>query len=177
MSRARGRRAAGRALLALGALAPALASAQAHPLVERDATHVRIRHAGSEALARRRVPLTCRALEELARLLEQPFPAHAAAVRVTRVAPRERAEYVLCLLADGTLVAGRQAHRLDPGGDAAGAPRGEIASAQPPLERPGPSMWLLTLPLTREATVLLEVRAEETGGRVDTLAIDARVLP
>jgi hypothetical protein len=103
--------------------------------------------------------------------VERPLPARASALRLIRSAPPEIVEYVLCVTSEGVLVVGRQVLGFDFATQRYVFSRGEIERSYPPLEQAGPWTWLLAIPVSRERTVVLEVRSDGPRSPVESVTI------
>ena len=109
--------------------------------------------------ALRDAPVPCHTLVGFLEMLERPLPDGAFALRVSRSSPPDAQELALCVTADGTLIVGSQRFARDARGRRGRLVRGEIERAFPPLEGSGPWRWLVSIALSREVSVTLEVSA------------------
>ena len=150
-------------------LVAAEASGQALPSPPTDRAYVA--SDGNELSVRRNVPVPYRTLEALNAALAHPFPASARAIRLVRAAPPEVIEYALCVTGDGTLILGEQVFAGDVAKGRNVLVRGGITRGYPPLGRPGPWVWLLELPVSREMNATLILYATTAGWPVRTMLI------
>ena len=162
-------------LTAVAAFTAPGASGQTLPDPLRDSAY--LKSDGNELIVLRNAPVSYRTLEALNASIERPFPASSRVIRLVRAAPPEVIDYVVCVTADGTLILGEQVFAVD----AAQGPnvfvRGEITRGYAPLQRPGPWVWLLELPVSREMNATLVLRATTSGWPVRTVLIDVRREP
>ena len=129
------------------------------PTGERPAAPFRLQSGGNELVAAPQAPVAYTTLEELTGAIVVPLSTHEAPIRVVRASPPQTIDYVLCVTKDGTLVVGERVHTFD---DAQGRyvfTRGGIARSYPPLDATGAWRWLIEVPLSRDVTVTLELRA------------------
>lgn len=162
------------AMLALSMLATGAGSAE--PAREPRAPvplhlELRLEAEGNQLVVRQRAPVTYSSLDGLAAGLEQALPARASAFRLFRASPAELIEYVLCVTREGVLVVGQQTRTWDFAARRYVFARGEIERGYQPLERPGPWTWLLAVPLSRERSVTLELRADAGSWPVESVTI------
>jgi hypothetical protein len=158
-------------LLALVVVAVAsLAHGQALPSPPSDG--LLLRSEGNELTAWRTAPVVFRSLEALTAALEHPLPSRSRAIRLVRASPPETIEYFACVTPEGTLIFGEEVLALDRATGQARAVRRGLTRAYPPLEYGGHWIWLVELPLSREATVTLEIRATTPSWPVRNVTID-----
>lgn len=112
---------------------------------------------GSRLTVFREAPVAFSTLYEMTTALAQPLGDRARAASLVRSSPPQAVEYVLGVTREGTLVVGEQVFDLE--GDRPSFVRGEIWRAYAPLQRPGPWTWLVAIPVSREATAVLELKA------------------
>jgi hypothetical protein len=143
------------------ALVLVAAGADAEPLPTggRQATPFRLQSDGNELVVAPQAPVAYTALEELTGAIGVPLATPAAPIRVVRAAPPQTIDYVLCVTKDGTLVVGERVHTLDDSQGRYVFTRGGIARSYPPLDEAGAWRWFIEVPLSREVTVTLELRA------------------
>jgi len=156
-------------------LVAAEASGQALPSPATDRVYVK--SDGNELSVRRNVPVPYRTLEALNGALEHPFPASARAIRLVRAAPPEVIDYALCVTGDGTLILGEQVFAVDVAKGRNVFVRGGATRGYPPLGRPGPWVWLLELPVSREMNATLILYATTAGWPVRAMVIDVSQEP
>ena len=129
------------------------------PTGERPAVPFRLLSGGNELVVAPQAPVAYTTLEQLTGAIGAPLATHEAPIRVVRASPPQTIDYVLCVTKDGTLVVGERVHTFD---DAQGRyvfTRGGIARSYPPLDATGAWRWLIEVPLSRDVTVTLELRA------------------
>ena len=140
-------------------LVASVVDAEPLPTGERPAAPFRLQSGGNELVAAPQAPVAYTTLEELTGAIVVPLSTHEAPIRVVRASPPQTIDYVLCVTKDGTLVVGERVNTFD---DAQGRyvfTRGQIARSYPPLDEAGAWRWLIQVPLSREVTVTLELRA------------------
>ena len=84
----------------------------------------------------------------------------AAPVRVVRAWPPEEIDYLFSVTNTGTLVLGERVHTLDAAERQYVFARGQIVRSYPSLSVPEGWLWLVDVPLSRETTVTLQLRAQ-----------------
>lgn len=141
------------------ALAAVDAHAEPRPPAGPERAPIRVQSGGNELIALRQAPVAYTSLDQIVVDVARPGATRAAPIRVVRASPRQTIEYVFGVTNAGTLVVGERVHTFDEGRQRYLFTQGEIARSYPPLEERGGWLWLLALPLSREATVMLEVRA------------------
>ena len=140
-------------------LVAAVVDAEPLPAGERPAVPFRLLSGGNELVVAPQAPVAYTTLEQLTGAIGAPLATREAPIRVVRASPPQTIDYVLCVTKDGTLVVGERVHTFD---DAQGRyvfTRGGIARSYPPLDATGAWRWLIEVPLSREVTVTLELRA------------------
>ena len=140
-------------------LATVGADAQPLPPVGRQAAPLRIQSGGNELIAAAHAPVGYTALGDLVADIGGALTRRSAPIRVVRASPPQTIDYVLCVTKEGTLVVGERIHTLDESQRRYVFTRGEIARSYPPLDDAGAWRWLVEVPLSRELTVTLELRA------------------
>lgn len=133
---------------------------------------VRLRSNGNEFSARRTAPVSYRSLDALTAALEHPLQGRSRVIRLVRASPPETIEYTVCVMSDGTLVFGEQTFTLDPATGRHVLIKHGLTRAYPALEYLRRWVWLVELPLSREVTVTLEIRAAGAGWPVRSVTID-----
>lgn len=154
--------------------APVLDAAEVRPVVVSvTADGFEISGEGNSVTGVRRAPVPYSELSGLyaAMLREEPIPA---AARLVRTTPPQVIDYVFCVTEDGALVVGQQVRTLDSSGRYA-LSEGAIKRAYVALEASGPWTWIVDIPLGREITLSLEVRALTTGWPVRAVSVTPRV--
>ena len=131
---------------------------------------------GNAVTGRRRAPVPYTSFGMVADAVrsEQPLPA---AVRVTRANPPQVIDYVFCVTDDGVLVIGEQVRTLDGPSGRYVFTEGLIKRAYPALEATAPWTWIVDIPLGREITLTLEVKAMTATWPVRALAVTPSVTP
>ena len=140
-------------------LVTAVVDAEPLPTGERPAVPFRLLSGGNELVVAPQAPVAYTTLEQLTGAIGAPLATHEAPIRVVRASPPQTIDYVLCVTKDGTLVVGERVNTFD---DAQGRyvfTRGGIARSYPPLDATGAWRWLIEVPLSRDVTVTLELRA------------------
>lgn|SRR5574341_516340 len=141
------------------ALAVVDGHAEPRPVAGPERLSIRVQSGGNELTALRDAPVAYTSLDALVADIARPGAGRATPIRVVRASPRQTIEYVFGVTSTGTLVVGERVHTFDEGRQRYLFTQGEIARSYPPLEERGGWLWLLAVPLGREATVMLEVRA------------------
>ena len=83
---------------------------------------------------------------------------------------------MLCVTSDGTLVLGERLQTFDPGERRYVMTKGEIARSYRPLDTRDGWLWLVEVALSREVTVVLEVRAPASWP-VESVSVTADHVP
>lgn len=146
-------------------------SVEAQALPSPAAEWVSLRSDGNE-LSARRTAVPYRSLEALTAALEHRLPDRSRALRLVRTSPPQTIDYTVCVTSDGTLVLGEQVFGLDRETRRNVPVRHGLTRAYPPLEHVGSWIWLVALPVSREVTVTLVVRATSPGWPVGSVTID-----
>ena len=147
------------AVLAALLLVAVRAAPQSAP-VALDQSLIRIQSQGNELFAMREAPVAYSTLEQIATSIAGASATRTAApVRVIRTSPPQEIDYLFCVTNGGTLVLGERIHTR-----AAGEPRyvfarGAILRSYPSLNVSDGWLWLVDVPLSRETTVTLQLRA------------------
>ena len=125
-----------------------------------DQSLIRVQSQGNELFAMREAPVAYSTLEQIATSIGGSAPARTAApVRVVRTSPPQEIDYLFCVTNGGTLVLGERVHtRAAPERPYMFA-RGAIVRSYPSLSVPEGWRWLVEVPLSRETTVTLQLRA------------------
>ena len=154
------------------ALVAARAEGQPRPPAAVDRSPIRVQSGGNELVALRRAPVAYTTLEQLVADIGRAAADRPAPIRVVRAAPQQTIDYVLCVTSSGTLVVGEREHTVDVGERRYVFTRGEISRSYPPLDAPDGWLWLVDIPLSRETTVTLELRASARWP-VEAIAVTA----
>ena len=141
-----------------------------------DAERFDISAEGNSVTGRRRapVPYTTLAMVSDAVRREAPMPT---AVRVMRAVPQQVIDYVFCVTDDGVLVIGEQVRTLEAPSGRYVFTEGTIRRAYPALEATPPWTWIVEIPLGREITLTLEIKAMMAEWPVSAVAVTPSVRP
>lgn len=147
-------------LAALAALLIAVARAepQAGP-VALDQSLIRVESQGNELFAMREAPVAYSTLEQIATSIVATSATRRAPVRVIRNSPPQEIDYLFSVTNGGTLVLGERIHTPLAGERRYVFARGAIVRSYPSLSVPEGWLWLVDVPLSRETTVTLQLRA------------------
>jgi hypothetical protein len=131
---------------------------------------------GNTVTGRRRAPVPYTSLAMVADAVrrEQPMPA---AVRLTRAVPQQIIDYVFCVTDDGVLILGEQVRTLEGPSGRYVFTEGSIRRAYPALEATAPWTWIVDIPLGREITLTLEIKAMVAAWPVRAVAVTPSVTP
>jgi hypothetical protein len=120
---------------------------------------IRVQSQGNELFAMREAPVAYSTLDQISTSIAGKSMRRTAPVRVIRTSPAEEIDYLFCVTNGGTLVLGERVHTRAAGQAQYVFARGEIVRSYPSLNVPEGWFWLVDVPLSREATVTLQVRA------------------
>jgi len=129
------------------------------PPVALDQSMIRVVSQGNELFAMREAPVAFSRLEQMSASLNAAGSTYAAPVRVVRVSPSQEIDYLFCVTTGGTLVLGERIHTRAAGERRYVFERGAIVRSYPSLNVAEGWLWLVDVPLSREATVTLQLRA------------------
>jgi hypothetical protein len=129
------------------------------PPVALDQSMIRVVSQGNELFAMREAPVAYSRLEQMSASLNAAGSTHAAPVRVVRVSPSQEIDYLFCVTTGGTLVLGERIHTRAAGERRYVFERGAIVRSYPSLNVAEGWLWLVDVPLSRETTVTLQLRA------------------
>jgi hypothetical protein len=129
------------------------------PPVALDQSMIRVVSQGNELFAMREAPVAYSRLEQMSASLNAAGSTYAAPVRVVRVSPSQEIDYLLCVTTGGTLVLGERIHTRAAGERRYVFERGAIVRSYPSFNVPEGWLWLVDVPLSRETTVTLQLRA------------------
>ena len=153
---------------------PSARAADVRPVVvTMESDRFDVRGEGNTLTALRRAPVAYASLADLFKVVGDPTPVPAA-VRLVRSTPPQVIDYVLCVTEDGMLIVGQQVRTLDAAGQYAFT-EGAIKRAYPALEAIAPWTWIVDIPLGREVSLSLEVRAMANGWPVRAVLISPSV--
>ena len=124
-----------------------------------DQSLIRVQSQGNELFAMREAPVAYSTLEQIATSIAGASATRMAPVRVIRASPPEEIDYLLCVTNGGTLVLGERIHTRAAGERRYVFARGAILRSYPSLNVPDGWLWLVDVPLSRETTVTLQLRA------------------
>lgn len=125
-----------------------------------DQSAIRVQSSGNELFAMRQAPVAYSTLEQIVTAIARASVTRAAPVRVVRAWPPEEIDYLFSVTNTGTLVLGERVHTLDAGERRYVFARGQIVRSYPSLSVPEGWLWLVDVPLSRETTVTLQLRAQ-----------------
>ena len=129
------------------------------PSVGLDQSLIRVHSQGNELFAMREAPVAYSTLEQIATSIGGAATRRTPPVRVIRTSPPEEIDYLLCVTNGGTLVLGERVHSRATGDRPFVFSRGAIVRSYPSLSVPDGWLWLVDVPLSRETTVTLQLRA------------------
>jgi hypothetical protein len=129
------------------------------PPVTLDQSMIRVQSQGNELFAMREAPVAFSTLEQIARGIAATGATRTAPVRVVRASPPEEIDYLFCVTNGGTLVLGERVNTRSAGESRYVFARGAIVRSYPSLSVPEGWLWLVDVPLSRETTVTLQLRA------------------
>jgi len=164
---------AARAFVALALIAVhpgALEPAEIRPVVVRigdDRFEVSAEGNMLTGLRRSAVPFV--SVTDLVRDVARPAPL-AASARLVRSVPPQVVDYVFCITDDGVLVVGQQVRARAASG-AYTFTEGGIKRAYSALEGTVPWTWIVDIPLAREVSLTLQVRAMAPGWPVRAVTV------
>jgi hypothetical protein len=122
-----------------------------------DQAAIRVQSHGNELIVLRRAPVTYSTVEQMYAGIGAPRPAGPPPVRVVRAWPSEQIDYHFCVTSGGTLVLGERVHASSAGERR--FVRGEVVRSYPSLRVAEGWLWIVQVPLSRETTVTLQLRA------------------
>ena len=124
-----------------------------------DQSMIRVESQGNELFAMREAPIAYSTLEQMSTSIARTSATRTAPVRVVRTSPPQEIDYLLCVTNGGTLVLGERIHTRAAGERRYVFARGAIVRSYPSLSVPEGWLWLVDVPLSRETTVTLQLRA------------------
>jgi hypothetical protein len=139
-----------------------LAAVRAEPQSVRtalDQSLIRVQSQGNELFAMREAPVAYSTLEQIATSIVASSAPRRAPVRVVRTSPPQEIDYLFSVTNGGTLVLGERIHTRPPGERSYVFARGAIVRSYPSLSVGDGWLWLVDVPLSREMTVTLQLRA------------------
>ena len=135
------------------------AEAQPRPPIVLDQSAIKLESSGNELIVMREAPVAYSTLEQISTGITTADTNRAAPVRVIRASPPQAIDYLLCVTNGGTLVLGERVHIREAGERRYVFARGAIVRSYPSLTVPDGWLWLVDVPLSREGTVTLQLRA------------------
>jgi hypothetical protein len=165
-------------VLMVVSLVVAAAGAETQPRLPAalDQSVIRVQSSGNELIVMRRAPVAYSTLEQIVTSIGRPGVASVPPVRVTRASPPQEIDYLFCVTNGGTLVLGERVHTLTAGDRRSVFMRGEIVRSYPSLSVPEGWLWIVQVPLSREATVTLQLRAP-VGWPLESVAVTMDGVP
>jgi hypothetical protein len=124
-----------------------------------DQSLIRVQSQGNELFAMREAPVAYSTLEQISSSIARTTARRTPPVRVIRFSPPEEIDYLFCVTNGGTLVLGERVHTPTAGDRPYVFARGAIVRSYPALNVPDGWLWLVDVPLSRETTVTLQLRA------------------
>jgi hypothetical protein len=124
-----------------------------------DQAVIRVQSSGNELIVMRQAPVAYSTLEQIAANIAGASVASVPPVRLVRASPPQEIDYLLCVTSGGTLVLGERVHTRAAGEDRHVFLRGQIVRSYPSVSVPEGWLWLVQVPLSREITVTLQLRA------------------
>ena len=139
--------------------APVLLAVAPRPVVvSMDAERFDVAGEGNTLTGLRRAPVPYTSVTDVSLAVRQAQPVPAG-LRFVRGSPPQVIDYVWCVTEEGVLIVGQQVRRLDAVSGQYAFTEGDIKRAYPALEASVPWTWIVDIPLGREVTLTLEVRA------------------
>jgi hypothetical protein len=129
------------------------------PPVALDQSMIRVQSQGNELVAMREAPVAYSTLAQMSTSIAATTATRTAPVRVVRTSPPQEIDYLFGITNGGTLVLGERVHTRAAGERRFAFARGEIVRSYPSLSVPEGWLWLVDVPLSRETTVTLQLRA------------------
>jgi hypothetical protein len=131
---------------------------------------------GNSVTGLRRAPVPYASLTDVSAAVRQPSPLPAA-VRLVRSSPPQVIDYVWCVTEEGMLIVGQQVRTLDVPSGRYTYSDGDIKRAYPALEANGPWTWIVDIPLGREVSLTLEVRAMTQTWPIPAVTVAPSISP
>jgi hypothetical protein len=141
-----------------------------------DQAVIRVLSQGNELIVMRQAPVAYSTIEQMYAGISGPRTSSTPPVRVVRASPPEEIDYLFCVTSGGTLVLGERIHTSPAGERRPVFVRGEVVRSYPSLRVPGGWLWIVQVPLSREATVTLELRAP-VAWPLESVAVSANGVP
>jgi hypothetical protein len=137
---------------------------------------IRVESQGNQLIAMREAPVAYTSLEEISASIGVRAATRPAPVRVIRTSPPEQIDYLFCVTSSRTLVLGERVHTQPAGARRYVFARGLIVRSYPALSGPEGWRWLVDVPLSRERTVTLQLRAG-TGWPLESVSVTMANVP
>jgi hypothetical protein len=137
---------------------------------------MRVESQGNELVAMREAPVAYSSLEQMAAGIGEASATRTAPVRVIRASPPEQIDYLFGVTSGHTLVLGERVHTRRAGERRYVFARGAIVRSYPALSAPDGWLWLVDVPLSRERTVTLQLRAG-TGWPLESVSVTMAGVP
>jgi hypothetical protein len=156
------------------ALVAARAESQPRLSAALDQAVIRVQSQGNELIVMRQAPVAYSTVEQMYAAIAAPRAAGTPPVRVVRASPPGQIDYLFCVTSGGTLVLGERVHT-----SAAGERRfvrGEVVRSYPSLRVAEGWLWIVQVPLSREATVTLQLRSP-VAWPLESVAVTANGVP
>ena len=155
--------------------ASSLAAVAPRPVVvSMDADRFDISGDGNTLTGLRRAPVPYTSLTDVSQAVRQPQPLPAA-LRFMRTSPPQVIDYVWCVTEEGVLIVGQQVRNLDMASGQYTYTEGDIKRAYTALEATVPWTWIVDLPLGREVSLTLEVRAMSQAWPIRAVTVSPSV--
>lgn len=164
------------AIVAALAIVVARTEGQSRQPVALDQSVIRVQSHGNELIVMRQAPVAYSTLEQIATNIARPRPPGPVPVRVVRASPPEEIDYLFCVTSGGTLVLGERVHTLAGGDRRSALTRGQIVRSYPSLSVPEGRLWIVQVPLSREMTVTLQLRAP-VAWPLESVTVTAHSVP
>ena len=141
-----------------------------------DQAVIRFQSQGNELIVMRQAPVAYSTVEQIYSDIGGPRTAGVAPVRVVRASPAEAIDYHFCVTSGGTLVLGERLHTAVAGERRFVFARGQVVRSYPSLRVPEGWLWIVSVPLSREATVTLQLRAP-AAWPLESVTVSANGVP
>jgi hypothetical protein len=141
------------------AIVIARTESQPRQTVALDQSVIRVQSQGNELIVMRQAPVAYSTIEQIVASIAATRTSAAVPVRLVRASPPQEIDYLFCVTSGGTLVLGERVHTLTAGERRPVLTRAEIVRSYPSLSVPEGWMWVVQVPLSREITVTLQLRA------------------
>lgn len=132
---------------------------QPRQTVALDQSVIRVQSQGNELIVMRQAPVAYSTIEQIVASIAAPRRQGAVPLRLVRASPPQEIDYLFCVTGGGTLVLGERVHTPMPGERRPVLTRGQIVRSYPSLSVPEGWLWVVQVPLSRETTVTLQLRA------------------